>query len=201
MSEWLSWTFLVPVITLVVGLVLVEVKGLSAKDIMPVVVMSAAAVVGRVIFAFVPQVQPVTAIVIIMGYCYGVSGGFLTGALTGLVSSLFMGLGPWTPWQMFAWGVIGALSGVLGKANWCRKWWFLLPYSALTGFAFSIIMDVWTISTLGDGLTVAMALSTFGAGLVFNISHAVSNVIFVLLLYKPLEKRFSRIKLKYQVLK
>lgn len=79
----------------------------SVKDILPVVVMVAVASAGRVVFNFLPQIQPVTAIVIIMGVYCGKQTGFLTGSLCALVSNLFLGQGPWTPFQMLAWGQIG----------------------------------------------------------------------------------------------
>ena len=68
----------------------------SVKDILPVVVMVAVASAGRVVFNFLPQIQPVTAIVIIMGVYCGKQTGFLTGSLCALVSNLFLGQGPWT---------------------------------------------------------------------------------------------------------
>ena len=77
----------------------------SVKDILPVVVMVAVASAGRVVFNFLPQIQPVTAIVIIMGVYCGKQTGFLTGSLCALVSNLFLGQGPWTPFQMLAWGL------------------------------------------------------------------------------------------------
>ena len=76
----------------------------------------AVASAGRVVFNFLPQIQPVTAIVIIMGVYCGKQTGFLTGSLCALVSNLFLGQGPWTPFQMLAWGLVGVLAAVLAKA-------------------------------------------------------------------------------------
>ena len=76
------------------------------RDIMPIVVLSAIAVAGRIIFAPFPNFKPVSAIVIISGVCFGKQNGFMTGAITALASNMFFGQGPWTPWQMYAWGLI-----------------------------------------------------------------------------------------------
>ena len=84
-----------------------EAERRRARDIMPIVVMTALAVAGRLIFAPVPAVKPVTALIIITGLCFGRDEGFITGALTMLVSNIFFGQGPWTPWQMFTMGLIG----------------------------------------------------------------------------------------------
>ena len=85
------------------------------RDIMPIVVLAAIAAVGRILFAPFPNVKPVTAIVIVSGACLGPQSGFLTGALAALSSNLFFGQGPWTPWQMYAWGLAGYLAGLLGR--------------------------------------------------------------------------------------
>ena len=79
------------------------------RDFMPVVVLTALSVTGRLLFAALPNFKPVSAIVILAGVCFGRQSGFLTGALSALVSNLFFGQGPWTPWQMYAWGLMGAL--------------------------------------------------------------------------------------------
>ncbi len=62
-----------------------------------------------------PQFKPVVAIVIISGVAFGGESGFLVGAVSMLVSNLMFGQGPWTPWQMFAAGIIGFIGGILFK--------------------------------------------------------------------------------------
>lgn len=81
----------------------------QARDMVPIAVMAALGVVGRTVFAIVPlpNFKPVSAIVIMTGVVFGPESGFLTGALTGFVSNFIFGQGPWTPWQMFSWGMIG----------------------------------------------------------------------------------------------
>jgi energy-coupling factor transport system substrate-specific component len=85
----------------------------ALRQIMPCVVLAALAAAGRIIFAAVPNVQPVTAIVIICGLTFGRKSGFMCGALAALVSNCFLGQGAWTPWQMYAWGLVGYVAGVL----------------------------------------------------------------------------------------
>ena len=62
-----------------------------------------------------PQFKPVLALTIIAGVAFGGEVGFLVGAMTMLTSNMIFGQGPWTPWQMFAMGIIGFLAGVLFK--------------------------------------------------------------------------------------
>lgn len=83
------------------------------RDIMPVVVLAALAAAGRILFAPFPDFKPVSAIAIIAGVAFGRCSGFMVGALAALASNFFFGQGPWTPWQMYAWGLIGYLAGAL----------------------------------------------------------------------------------------
>ena len=176
---------------------LIEKKKLPLSTFLPVVVMVSVSSIGRIIFGFIPNVQPVTVIVVLMGLCYNPESGFLTGALSALVSNMVMGQGPWTLWQMLAWGIIGLLAGFFGKIKPLRSIYFAVPFAAVSAFLFSVITDTWTVMTLGEGMTLASALSVFGAGLLFNIPHAVFNAVLCAILFVPMNKRLTRIKDKY----
>lgn len=176
---------------------LIEKKKLPLSTFLPVVVMVAVSSIGRIIFGFIPNVQPVTVIVVIVGLCYSPESGFLTGALSALVSNMVMGQGPWTLWQMLAWGFIGLLAGFFGKIKPLRTIYFAVPFAAFSAFLFSVITDTWTVLTLADGMTFAGALTVFGSGLLFNIPHAVFNALLTALIFVPMNKRFERIKEKY----
>ena len=83
------------------------------RDIMPTVVLAALAAAGRILFAPIPDFKPVSAIAIIAGVVFGRKSGFMVGALAALTSNFFFGQGPWTPWQMYAWGLVGYGAGLL----------------------------------------------------------------------------------------
>lgn len=85
------------------------------RDTMPVAVLAALAAAGRILFAPIPSFKPVSAIAIIAGAAFGRRSGFLVGALAALVSNFFFGQGPWSPWQMYGWGLVGWLGGVLAQ--------------------------------------------------------------------------------------
>ena len=85
------------------------------RDIMPTVVLAALAAAGRILFAPIPDFKPVSAIAIIAGVAFGRKSGFMVGALAALASNFFFGQGPWTPWQMYAWGLVGY------GAGWSRR--------------------------------------------------------------------------------
>ena len=66
--------------------------------------LGATAAAGRVLFAAIPGVQPVTVIAVVAGAALGARAGVAVGALAAFVSNFFLGQGAWTPWQMLAWG-------------------------------------------------------------------------------------------------
>jgi energy-coupling factor transport system substrate-specific component len=171
----------------------------KTEDILPIVVVCTGASLGRVIFALIPQVQPVTTLVIIMGSVYGARKGYVTGALCALISNMFLGQGPWTLFQMTAWGIVGFLAGLLGKIqlkNENIKMLLFTIYSFFAAFLFSIISDLSTISYLGDALTISSAAAVFATGIVFNIGHASANVILMIFFYGIISKKLRRIKEK-----
>ncbi|MBQ6380102.1 MAG: ECF transporter S component [Clostridia bacterium] len=197
MDKALLFSYAAVAAILLLCFLLIEKKKLPLSTFLPVVVMVAIGSIGRIIFGFIPNVQPVTVIVVIMGLCYNPESGFLTGALSALVSNMVMGQGPWTLWQMLAWGLIGLLAGLCGKCKPCRTVWFAVPFAAFSAFLFSIITDVWTVMTLGEGMTFGAAATVFGAGLLFNIPHAIFNAVLCALVFIPMNKRLQRIKTKY----
>lgn len=91
------------------------------RDIMPTVVLAALAAAGRILFAPIPDFKPVSAIAIIAGVAFGRKSGFMVGALATLASNFFFGQGPWTPWQMYAWGLVGYGAGLLAMVPAKRR--------------------------------------------------------------------------------
>ena len=191
-------SFAAAITAIILLFIIIEKRGLKLSVMLPVVVMTAAASIGRLIFAFLPNVQPVTVIVIIMGMCYSAEAGFLTGALSALTSSLIIGFGPWTIWQMLAWGLIGLFAGFLGKIKFLNNTVFCAVFGVFGAFFFSAFMDIWTISTLmSDLAAVGGVFVILGQGMLFNIPHAVFNAVFAVLLYPAMKRKLIRIKAKY----
>lgn len=100
-------------------LLVFDKKKPQARELVPIAVMAAIAVVGRTVFEIIPlpNFKPCSAIIIITAVAFGPEAGFLTGALTAFVSNFIFGQGPWTPWQMFTWGLVGFLAGILQNAG------------------------------------------------------------------------------------
>lgn len=169
------------------------------REILVIAVMSAISVAGRCLFIVTPGFKPVTAITAITGFSLGAEAGFLTGATSALVSNMFFGQGPWTPFQMFTWGMIGFIAGLLGKTGQMHKKIPLILFGIFAGIFFSFGMDIWgSLSTYGV-FSVEAYLLALSSAVPFTIVYAVSNIIFLLLLAKPIREKLDRIKLKYGI--
>lgn len=169
------------------------------RDFMPVVVLTALSVTGRLLFAALPNFKPVSAIVILAGVCFGRQSGFLTGALSALVSNLFFGQGPWTPWQMYAWGLMGYVAGALASTKLFRRPWVVLLYGFLASFGYGFLMNSWMLFSFVHPVTWQAAMATYGAALAFDAAHAVSTVAFLSVTLLPWQKELRRIRQKYGV--
>src|ERR1700726_3589495 len=108
-----------------------------------VATLAAFAALGRIAFAALPNVKPTTDIVLISGYALGAGPGFVVGALAGLTSNFFFGQGPWTPWQMAAWGATGLLGAILARSTAKPIGrWPLAAVAFVAGFAFTAFQDL-----------------------------------------------------------
>ncbi len=161
-----------------------------------IAVMVAMSVAGRFVFAMIPGFKPVTAIVVITAMYFGSEAGFLTGALSAFISNFYFGQGPWTPFQMFTWGLIGLLAGLLSGALKGNKL-ILAVYGVFAGVVFSLLMDVWSVLWYQNEFNGKLYLTSILLAMPYTAVYAVSNVIFLLWLRKPMGEKLSRIKLKY----
>ena len=161
-------------------------------------VMVALSVLGRFAFSALPHFKPVTAIVVIAGIYLGAESGFLCGALSAVLSNIIFGQGPWTPFQMFSWGLIGFLaataSPLLKKSKLA-----LAIYGVFSGIVFSLLMDGFS-ALWAEG---KFSLSRYGAFIVAALPvtavYAVSNVIFLLALSALMGEKLERITKKYGI--
>ncbi len=168
----------------------------SIHKLVIIAVMVAMSVAGRFIFAPIPHFKPVTAIVVITAMYFGSEAGFLTGALSAVISNFYFGQGPWTPFQMFTWGLLGLLAGLLAKQLKASKL-LLAVYGVFAGVAFSLIMDAWMVLWYQEGFPIQIYLASIVSASYVTVIYAVSNVIFLLFLSEPMGKKLSRIKIKY----
>lgn len=173
-----------------------ERKDKSARAVVMLAVMTALSVAGRFIFAPIPFFKPVTAIVVIAGMYFGSEFGFLTGALSAVVSNFYFGQGAWTPFQMFSWGIIGFIAGFL--AVYLKKNKIILClFGAFAGVLYSLIMDVWTVLWMDGAFNPLRFAGAAATALPVTAEYVVSNIIFLLILAPLFGRKIERLKIKY----
>ncbi|MDD2269352.1 MAG: ECF transporter S component [Eubacteriales bacterium] len=175
-----------------------EKRNNDIKKLVLIAVMVSLSVISRIIFTPLPGFKPVTALVVITAMYFGSEAGFMTGALSAVISNFYFGQGPWTPFQMLIWGLIGFFGGVFAKRLLESKF-DLAMYGVLSGIVFSSAMDTWSVLWVDGSFNVSRFLTTVIASSQFMIIYAVSNVIFLLLFSKPIGKFLDRIKTKFQL--
>ena len=175
----------------------------QAKELVIIAVLCAISVAGRSAFFMIPQFKPVAAITIIAGACLGAEAGFLVGAMSMLVSNMLVGQGPWTPWQMFAMGIIGFLAGILYKKGLLRK--KRISLCLFGGFAVFLVygglMNPASVLMFQPRPTKEMFLLAYIQGIPFDLIHAFSTIFFLWFLSKPMVEKLERVKIKYGILK
>lgn len=180
-------------------LLIFENRKPEARELVIIAVVAAIGVVGRAAFFMVPYFKPVTAIVIIAGICFGPEAGFLCGAVMAFVSNFFFGQGPWTPWQMFSFGIIGFVSGLLvrkGKLKMTRL--SLCIYGGfMTLCVYGLLMDTYSVLTMNFVSSWKEALAVYASGFPVNCIHASATIFFLFVLARPMMEKINRVKKKY----
>lgn len=175
----------------------------QARELAILAVLCALAVVGRVAFPL-PNFKAITGIVMIAGIAFGAEAGFMVGAVSAFASNFFFSQGPWTPWQMMAYGAGGLLAGALFHRKSSQSPRFM---TVLTVFGFASIvlvvgplLDCATLFATGGRITWRYTLAVFSAGLPHNITHGISCALTLLLFTKPLLGKLLRLQKKYGLL-
>jgi len=185
--------------TFIPFLMLFENRKPRAREIILISVLCSIAVASRTVFFMVPHFKPIVALVIISGVCLGGEGGFLVGAISAFVSNFFFGQGPWTPWQMFALGLVGFISGLLYKKGIIRRnrVWLSIFGASTAFFLYGGIMNSASLLMFQSNPTWEMFASLYIAGVPFDLIHAASTAIFLWLISEPMIDKIERVKIKY----
>lgn len=173
------------------------------REIVMLAVLTAMAIVGRIIFFMTPQFKPCAAIIIITAIMLGKQSGFLCGCLTAFISDFFFGQGPWTPWQMLAFGLIGVISAIVfsGKnKKLIENKYIISSYGfVITFLLYGGIMDSATVIMYTDTPSFSSFLATYASGLYFNLIHGLSTFIFLFILSREMFRKINRIKIKFDM--
>ena len=170
----------------------------QARELVVIAVMCALAIAGRVVIP-IPHFKAAFAIILLSGIAFGPEAGFMIGAVTAFTSNFFYGQGPFTPWQMFAYGAGGMLVGFLFRKNWLpRKNWIMAIFGFL-GVLLWIgpLLDCASIFLILPEITGSAVVATFVSGFYVNVSQAICTALILFLLGNPLLEKLDRIKMKY----
>ena len=173
-----------------------EHRKADTKRMILIACMTALSVLGRIAFAPIPAFKPVTAMVVIAAMYFGCEAGFLVGSFSAVISNFYFGQGPWTPFQMFSWGILGLIAGIIADPLKKNKF-VLILYGIVSGILYSFLMDIWTVLWEDGFFNFSRYLAALVSAIRFTVVYAVSNVIFLLLLSGPIGKILNRIKTKY----
>lgn len=173
----------------------------QARELVLVAVMCALAIAGRVVIPL-PHFKAVFPVIMLAGIAFGPETGFMVGAICAFASNFFYGQGPFTPWQMFAYGAGGMLAGFLFRKGWLpRKNWVLAIFGFVTAlFWIGPLLDLSTVFLAVRKFSITAMAAVFMSGFYVNVSQAICTAIIMLLLGNPLLEKLDRVKIKYGIL-
>lgn len=191
-------SLLIIIYTMIPFFLMFEHRKPQARELVLLAVMSALAVAARTAFIAIPNFKPITGIIMITGIALGAEAGFLTGAVSAFASNFIFGQGPWTPWQMVAYGLAGFLAGILfRKLNREKR----LPLSIfgflLVLFVIGPLLDTCAVFTMSSVVDKTTVLAVYAAGVPVNIVHGIATFLTLFLFAKPLLEKLDRVKIKY----
>lgn len=170
-----------------------EQKKTGSRRLILVAVMVSLSVIGR----FIPFFKPISAITVLTAVYFGREAGFLTGSLSAVISDIYFGMGPWTPFQMLSFGLIGFFAGIFESV--LKKAHPFCSFTAAFGHCFSFIMDVWTVAWYSGGVDPSLYVAALYTAIPYTVIYSASNILFLALFAKPLGRKFDRIKTVYSV--
>jgi Squalene-hopene cyclase C-terminal domain/ECF-type riboflavin transporter, S component/Prenyltransferase and squalene oxidase repeat len=197
---WELGSTAVVVLALAAGLAWYERGRPSSKLVALIAALAALAIAGRVLFTPIPNVQATTDIVLLSGYALGPVPGFVVGSIAALTSNFLLGQGPWTPWQMFGWGMAGVAGGVLAMLFGRRLGrWPLAFACAAAGFVFGAWMDLFTLLSFAAERSTGSYLAVAGVSLPFNVAHAAGNAVLCLAFGPGFVRMLARFRRRLEV--
>jgi energy-coupling factor transport system substrate-specific component len=169
------------------------------RQLMPTAVLAATAAAGRVLFAPIPDVKPVSAIAIVAGAALGRRSGFVVGAVAALISNFFFGQGSWTPWQMYGWGLVGYMGGVLSDCGALKNRWVLYGWGFLSGLMYGAILNGYYVLGYIRPLTWPSVVAAYAAGAPLDCVHGVATAAFLAAIWLPWGQAIRRVVAKYDL--
>jgi energy-coupling factor transport system substrate-specific component len=197
--SWPLASFLLVGVVLAVGWLAYERRRPSARVVAVVGTLAAVAALGRDAFVALPDVKPITAMTLVVGYALGPLPGFTVGALGMLMSNFLLGQGPYTPWQMAAWGCVGLFGAFVGRLS--RRQLGRVPLALCCGVAALAAKEVMNLYTwtIGASHTPAAFLAVAATGLPFDLTDMVASFLFGLAFGPELARLLARMRVRMEI--
>lgn len=178
-----------------------EKRRIKTSEVALTAMMIALCVASRAVMAFIPQVKPTCALVIVTAIAFGPNVGFITGSLSMFVSNFLFGQGMFTPFQMLGMGLTGFFCAVLFYKKPYNTNRFLVSVvgAVLCFFVYGFIVDSCSVLMMVSDYTLKAVLSVYASGLTFNLIHAVTTGVVLFFINKPMTEKFTRLRVKYGV--
>jgi len=197
--SWPLASFLLVGVVLALGWLIYERRRPSTRMVAVVGTLAAVAALGRDAFVALPDVKPITAMTLVVGYSLGPLPGFTVGALGMLMSNFLLGQGPYTPWQMAAWGCVGLFGALLGRLSGRHLARVPLAFCcAIAALGAKEMMNLYTW-TIGASHTPAALLAVTGAGLPFDLTDMVASFLFGLAFGPELARLLARMRARMDI--
>ena len=174
----------------------------DARYLAVVAVLTTIAVISRVAFIWAPSFKPMAGIIIMTAMAFGPQTGFMCGALSMIISNIIFGQGPWTPWQMFCYGLIGFVAGLLASTRILSEKHVIrtsLVSFALVTILSSLLLDTSSLFLMVSSITWKSAVTVYTAGFFFNMMNALASSLCIFFLLKPFMAILNRLKTKYEI--
>ena len=143
-------------------------------------------IAGRILLSPIPNVQPVTVIVLLAGIRMGAKESIFLSTIIALFSNLILGHGIWTFYQAAAWSIVGCLGALFSeKLNTLNR---LIFISIASAFLFNWIVSISILHSVG----VELFLPYLVAGIPYDLLHVAGNITFMIWLSSPLSEIMSR---------
>ena len=170
-----------------------------ARELVLIAALVALNVAGRAAFFMLPEFKPVVAMTILAGVAFGGETGFLVGAMTMLVSNMLFSQGAWTPWQMFAMGIIGWLAGILYRKGVLRRIRLSLCIFGVicSTVVYGGIMNPASALMWANTINREIILSYYITGIPVDLVRAAATFFFLWIGAEPMLEKLDRIKVKY----
>jgi energy-coupling factor transport system substrate-specific component len=196
---WEAYAWAILALVLVGGFAWYERSRPPARLVALVAALAALAVAGRLVFTPIPNVVATTDIVLITGFAVGAGPGFAVGALAAAVSNLWLGQGPWTPWEMAGWGLVGVGGAALAELTGGRLGRVGLALACgIAGLAYGALLDLSVMVSYGGEQSLDRYLAISARGVPFNMAHAAGNVVLALAAGPALVRMISRFRERFE---